>query len=108
MALDLEDLLVMTSDRRTPLLSRDHAPPGSSPSRSLTDQQIPAPNGRSHALQRALPLEVAGYIEVLVAELRLMAQSAQLESLAYFLDMTRQEAAAQVQRLARCGPDPAC
>jgi len=53
-------------------------------------------------------LEVAGYIEVLVAELRLMAQSAQLESLAYFLDMTRQEAAAQVQRLARCGPDPAC
>ncbi|WP_156450014.1 MULTISPECIES: hypothetical protein [Hyphomicrobiales] len=46
---------------------------------------------------------MAGYIEVLVAEMRLMAQTAHLESLAYFLEMARLEAAIQARHLARCG-----
>jgi hypothetical protein len=50
--------------------------------------------------------EVAGYIEGLVAEMRHMAHSAHLDSLAYFLEMARLEAAIQAQRLSQCGPDP--
>jgi hypothetical protein len=48
---------------------------------------------------------VAGYIEVLVAEMRWMAHSAALDSLAYFLEMARLEAAIQAQRPTRCVPD---
>ncbi len=54
---------------------------------------------------RAAQSEVAGYIEVLVAEMRLMAQTAHLESLAYFLEMARLEAAIQARRLGCCGPE---
>ncbi|HEV2556329.1 MAG TPA: hypothetical protein VGV17_21465 [Bosea sp. (in: a-proteobacteria)] len=53
----------------------------------------------------AAPSEVAGYIEVLVAEMRWMAHSAALDSLAYFLEMARLEAAIQAQRPTRCVPD---
>lgn len=54
---------------------------------------------------RAAQSEVAGYIEVLVAEMRLMAQTARLESLAYFLEMARLEAAIQARHLARSGTE---
>ena len=57
---------------------------------------------------RAAQSEVAGYIEVLVAEMRLMAQTAHLESLAYFLEMARLEAAIQARHLARCGGERGC
>lgn len=42
-------------------------------------------------------LEVATYIENLCAELRQMARTADLESLAYFLEMSRIEATHQVE-----------
>ncbi|MGQ3283319.1 MULTISPECIES: hypothetical protein [unclassified Bosea (in: a-proteobacteria)] len=48
---------------------------------------------------------MAGYIEVLVAEMRWMAHSAALDSLAYFLEMARLEAAIQAQRPTRRCPD---
>jgi hypothetical protein len=56
---------------------------------------------------RAAASEVAGYIEVLVAEMRQMAQTAHLESLAYFLEMARVEAALQARRLGCCEPERA-
>ena len=40
--------------------------------------------------------EVARYIESMTIELRVMARGAGLDSLAYFLDMARLEAAAQI------------
>lgn len=49
--------------------------------------------------------DVAGYIEGLAAEMRAMAHSVDLDSLAYFLEMARLEASLQVQRLARSGAD---
>lgn len=55
----------------------------------------------SHATQR----DVAGYIEGLTAGLRIMAQSVDLDSLAYFLEMARLEASIQGERLARSGRD---
>lgn len=42
--------------------------------------------------------EVARYIESMTIELRVMARGAGLDSLAYFLDMARLEAAAQIDR----------
>lgn len=43
-----------------------------------------------------IQLEVAAYIETLTAELRAMARSAGLGTLAYFLEIARLEASAQV------------
>jgi hypothetical protein len=45
----------------------------------------------------SLQLEVAIYVEALSAELRGMAQTAELRSLAYFLEMARLEASIQVE-----------
>lgn len=45
-------------------------------------------------------LEVATFIEGMSAELRLMARGAKLEALAYFLEMARIEASAQIETLA--------
>jgi hypothetical protein len=46
------------------------------------------------------PLEVASFIEGMSAELRIMARDARLTTLAYFLEMARIEACAEVERLA--------
>ena len=46
-------------------------------------------------------LEVAVYVESMSAELRTMAKAAQLDSLAYFLEMVRVEASSQIERAAR-------
>ncbi|WP_156330090.1 hypothetical protein [Bosea vaviloviae] len=44
---------------------------------------------------------MAAYVEHLAADLRLMSQSVDLDSLAYFLEMARLEASIQVERLGR-------
>ncbi|WP_181301196.1 hypothetical protein [Bosea sp. 124] len=46
---------------------------------------------------------MAAYIEGLTAGLRAMARSADLDGLAYFLEMARLEASIQGERLARSG-----
>jgi hypothetical protein len=46
------------------------------------------------------PLEVATFIESMAAELRGMARSAKLDTLAYFLEMTRVEASIQIEQIA--------
>ncbi|MCO5093098.1 hypothetical protein [Bosea sp. (in: a-proteobacteria)] len=45
------------------------------------------------------PLEVASFVEGMTAELRAMAREAKLGTLAYFLEMARIEACAEVERL---------
>lgn len=52
----------------------------------------------SHA--QATQLEVALYVESMSAELKLMARSVDLDSLAYFLEMVRIEASLQIERTA--------
>jgi hypothetical protein len=47
---------------------------------------------------RAVQLDVALYIESIAAELRLLARSAEMEALAYFLEMARLEASIQIER----------
>lgn len=70
-----------------------------------------AANGRRHPKRdemhspRATQRDVAGYIEGLAASLRVMAHAADLDSLAYFLEMARLEASIQGERLARSGGD---
>lgn len=48
--------------------------------------------------QRWLRFEAARYIEQLLGELGVMARTAELQHLFYFLDMARQEANLQAQR----------
>ena len=96
----------MTSDRRNPLLSHDGVDTARSAARRVRDSQTSSSNRRLVEPELALQSEVAGYIEVLAAEMRMMAHAADLDSLAYFLEMARLEAAIQVQRLARNGSDP--
>ena len=52
-----------------------------------------------------LQLEVALYIESICAELRLMARTADLEALSYFLEMARIEASIQIERRALTMPE---
>lgn len=59
------------------------------------------PMDMTGAQQRWLRFEAAGYIAKLLGELAAMARAAELQHLSYFLDMARQEAAAQAQRLQR-------
>lgn len=47
-----------------------------------------------------LQLEVALYIETLSADLRAMAKTADLQTLAYFLEMVRMEASIQIENKA--------
>lgn len=47
-----------------------------------------------------LQLEVSLYIESISSELRIMAKTAELEALSYFLEMARIEASIQVERRA--------
>jgi len=61
----------------------------------------PASHRRQFGDPPALQRDLAVYIEGLTAELRAMAHAANLDSLAYFLEMARLEASIQVQRLAR-------
>jgi hypothetical protein len=67
--------------------------------------------GESHPFRHesrppdATQRDVAGYIEGLAAGLRAMAQSADLDSLAYFLEMARLEASILGERLERSGTD---
>lgn len=51
------------------------------------------------------PLEVATFIESMAAELQVMANSSHFDTLSYFLDMTRIEASAQIEQLARRRPN---
>ncbi len=53
---------------------------------------------RGQTVPDDLQLEVAVYIEGISSELRLMARSARLEALAYFLEMARLEASIQIER----------
>ncbi|MGO4172641.1 hypothetical protein [Bosea sp. TAF32] len=46
-------------------------------------------------------LEAAAFIESMAAELRTMARATKLEILSYFLEMTRIEASAEVERQAK-------
>ncbi len=46
------------------------------------------------------PLEVANFVEGMTSELRLMARSAKLDTLSYFLEMARIEASAQIEQIA--------
>jgi hypothetical protein len=59
--------------------------------------EVSTPALRSTA---ATQLEVALYVESMSAELRLMARSVDLDSLAYFLEMVRIEASIQIERRA--------
>lgn len=45
------------------------------------------------------PLEAASFVEGMTLELKAIARTAKLDTLAYFLDMARMEAAAQIERL---------
>lgn len=47
------------------------------------------------------PLEAAVFIESMAADLRLMAKTSKLNTLAYFLEMVRVEASGEVVRLSR-------
>ncbi|HEY5795321.1 MAG TPA: hypothetical protein VIU82_09920 [Bosea sp. (in: a-proteobacteria)] len=95
----------MTSKARNQLASQDDAKP-------RHDAIDPAAaSGRRHPKRdethssRATQREVAGYIEGLAASLRAMAHAADLDSLAYFLEMARLEASIQGERLAHSGGD---
>ena len=54
--------------------------------------------GEEAAPRLALRLDVAVYIESMSAELRQMARSANLDALAYFLEMARLESSLQITR----------
>lgn len=91
----------MPSNGRNPLVSPhaegpesgDVSPPGGTGKRPRNAEQI------SHVT--ASQRDVAAYVEHLAADLRVMSQSADLDSLAYFLEMARIEASIQVARLGR-------
>lgn len=97
----------MTSKARTQLASQLTSQDDAKPRRDAIEPE--AVSGRKRAYRnethssRATQIEVAGYIEGLAAGLRAMAQSADLDSLAYFLEMARLEASIQGERLARPG-----
>ncbi|RDJ23445.1 hypothetical protein DWF00_22745 [Bosea caraganae] len=67
-----------------------------------SDPQIPNPARRtltemSPAERNRFQLQVAEYTESICADLRAMAQAAELDGLAYFIDMARLEASVQVE-----------
>lgn len=95
----------MTSKGRNQLVPQD----GAGLARSAVERngaggKTPS-NRRETGPQPMMQSDVAGYIEGLAAEMRAMAHSVDLDSLAYFLEMARLEASLQVQRLARSGAD---
>lgn len=47
------------------------------------------------------PLEIASFVESMAAEMRGMTRDAKLNALAYFLEMVRLEASAEIERLAK-------
>jgi hypothetical protein len=67
----------------------NHLPRAMRPSRSA----LASPGPHSMDALTRVQLEVASYIEEISIELGAMARAAQLSSLAYFVDMTRLEAA---------------
>lgn len=74
-------------------ITRIHPGPDVLPHRSPVR---PIANRGRQSVRPEMQLEVALYIESISAELRLMAKSAELEALAYFLEMARLEASIQV------------
>lgn len=83
----------MMKNRRTP------GPPASRSSSRKPVEGTGLPDEIRYDEARAvadIQLEVAAYIETLTAELRAMARSAGLGTLAYFLEIARLEATAQV------------
>lgn len=73
----------------------DHFP------RDVLDSRItgtsPALAGMTASERTKHQLEVADYIQAMCADLRAMAQAAELDGLAYFIDMARIEASTQVE-----------
>lgn len=72
---------IYSDDNRLPQVSR------------LGRSAVAAPGPHSMDALARMQLEVAAYIEEISIELGAMARAAQLSSLAYFVDMTRLEAA---------------
>ncbi|WP_439499785.1 hypothetical protein [Bosea sp. (in: a-proteobacteria)] len=72
------------SDERMRERSRHH--------HSLSERNKPDP-----VRERRAQREVAEYIESICVDLRMMARAARLESLAYFLEMSRIEASIQIE-----------
>jgi hypothetical protein len=95
----------MTSKGRNQLVPQGGAGSArSAAERKATGGKTPS-NRQEAGPHPVMQSEVAGYIEGLAAEMRAMAHSVDLDSLAYFLEMARLEASIQVQRLARSGAD---
>jgi hypothetical protein len=99
----------MTSKARNQVASRLVSQDDARPRRDAIEPEAVSGGIRPYRTQThsslATQREVAGYIEGLTAGLRAMAQSANLDSLAYFLEMARLEASIQGERLARPGGD---
>lgn len=72
---------IYSDDKRLPRVSR------------LGRNAVASPGPHSMDALARMQLEVAAYIEEISIELGAMARAAQLSSLAYFVDMTRLEAA---------------
>ena len=76
---------------------------GSLPAMPTAKKILPYDDDARRAVLPAPPLspfEVAAYIEGMAAELRVMARSAKLDALSYFLEMARIEASAQIEIIA--------
>ena len=64
----------------------------------MTEKALSPPRDAAQLSDRQL--EVALYIESISSELRIMAKTAELEALSYFLEMARIEASIQIERRA--------
>lgn len=91
----------MTSKGRDPFISPEVARPlHGDVAFQAGDAKTPRNADRTADL-RISQYDVAAYIERLAGDLRAMSQSVNLDSLAYFLEMTRIEASIQAERLGR-------
>ncbi len=91
----------MTSKGRNSIVTPgDSRPQGDRDGTPVGDRVFPG-NGVENARSKITQREVASYVEGMAASVRIMAQSAELDSLAYFLEMARLEAAIQRDRFAR-------
>lgn len=92
----------MTPKQRNQHLSpTDGSPTHGGMEPQARNRQGSASHRREMANSAVLQQELAVYIEGLTAEMRAMAHAANLDSLAYFLEMARLEASIQVKRLTR-------
>jgi len=91
----------MPSNGRNPLVSPDAEGSQSGDATPRAGAGKRPHNAARISPMRATQRDVAAYVEHLAADLRLMSQSVDLDSLAYFLEMARLEASIQVERLGR-------